>query len=102
MHTSKVVYLIALLTIHDRERYASYEANFMEIFQRFGGALLSVEEAPTVIEGEWPWSRTVLIQFPSAQDASAWYESDEYQGIAQHRFAASVGQLAQLNALPTP
>lgn len=93
------VYLVALLNIHDRDRYANYEAGFMAIFQRFGGTLLSVDESPTLIEGEWPWTRTVLIHFPNAQEASAWYESDDYQQIAQHRFAASVGQIVRLNGL---
>ena len=100
MSHSNPVYLVALLSIHDRERYARYEVDFIEVFQNFGGSLLSVDDNPTAIEGEWPWSRTVLLQFPNAQEASAWYNSESYQEIAQHRFAASIGQIAQLNALP--
>ena len=42
---------------------------------------------------------SVLIEFPSEQDARAWYESEEYQAIAQHRFASSEGNLAMVKGL---
>ena len=51
------VYLVAQITIHDRERYAQYEAGLMDIFMRFGGRLLCVDEQPEVLEGEWPCTR---------------------------------------------
>ena len=35
----------------------------MEIFERHDGEMLAVE-APEVLEGEWPVTRTVLIRFP--------------------------------------
>ena len=46
------VYINAQITIHDREAYNKYEAGFMEIFNAYGGTLLAVEEAPTVLEGD--------------------------------------------------
>jgi uncharacterized protein (DUF1330 family) len=53
------VYLIAQLNIRDRATYAKYGSGFMEIFSRYEGRLLSVDEAPKVIEGEWGYTRTV-------------------------------------------
>jgi hypothetical protein len=32
----------------------------MEIFSRYGGKLLAVDEAPTVKEDDWPYTRTIL------------------------------------------
>ena len=93
------VYIVARIDIDDRERYAQYEAGFMEIFARHGGRLLSVDEAPEVIEGEWPATRTVLIEFPDREAAMAWYRSEDYQQLAQHRFAASRGDIAMLTSL---
>ena len=83
------VYVIGQIHIHDRERYADYEAGFMAIFAKYKGELLSVDENPQTLEGDWNCSRTVLISFPSEADAKAWYFSDEYQELAQHRIAAS-------------
>jgi uncharacterized protein (DUF1330 family) len=53
--------------------------------------LLAVSENPAVVEGVWPCTRTVLMRFPSQEEAECWYRSPEYQAIAQHRFRASTG-----------
>ena len=66
----------------------------MDILNPYGGKLLSVEEAPEVLEGEWGYTRTVLLEFPSEAQAHAWYGSADYQAIAQHRRAASVANVA--------
>ena len=92
-------YLVAQITIDDRAGYSEYEAGFMEIFARYSGELLAVEEAPEVLEGEWPCTRTVLIGFPSRDDALAWYRSEEYQKLARHRFDSSEGNAVLINGL---
>ena len=93
------VYAIALINIEDRERYGRYEAGFMEIFSRHGGRMLAVDEAPTVLEGQWPWTRTVLIEFDDQNALNAWYGSEDYQQLAQHRHAASEGAIAVVKGL---
>lgn len=93
------VYLVAQLTIHDRERYAEYGGGFMEIFSKYDGKLLSVEESQETLEGDWDYTRTVLIEFPSEAQAKAWYHSEEYQALAQHRFAASDGNIVLIKGL---
>jgi uncharacterized protein (DUF1330 family) len=87
------IFIIAQITIHDRSEYSKYETGFFEIFQKFSGRLLSVDEEPTVLEGKWPHTRTVLVEFPSNAEAMAWYQSDEYQKLAQHRLASSDGNI---------
>ena len=82
-------YVMAQINIHDRSRYGKYEAGFMDIFAKYQGTLLSVDEAPEVLEGEWPHTRTVLIGCPSSQDAKNWFLSAEYQELAKHRHAAA-------------
>lgn len=85
------VYIVAQITIHDRAEYGRYEEGFMPVWQKFSGELLAVSEDPVVVEGEWPCTRTVLLRFPTAEEARRWYGSPEYQAIAQHRFRASTG-----------
>jgi uncharacterized protein (DUF1330 family) len=87
------VYAIALLNIVDRERYSAYVCGFMEIFSRHSGKLLAVDEEPTVKEGDWPYTRTVLIEFPTAEAFDAWFNSPDYQALAKHRHAASTGSI---------
>ena len=92
-------YVTAQINIQDREKYALYEQGFMEIFDRYEGKMLAVDETPEIWEGQWLYSRTVLIEFPSAQAAQAWYNSDEYQQLASHRWAASIANIAMLEGL---
>jgi len=90
------VYLVAQIDIHNRAGYAHYEAGFMQVFSQYDGQMLAVDESPQTLEGEWPYTRTVLIEFPSAAQADAWYRSAEYQQLAAHRYAASVANLVRL------
>jgi uncharacterized protein (DUF1330 family) len=34
-----------------------------------------------VLEGEWPYDRSVILEVPSREKAEAWYHSPEYQKI---------------------
>ncbi|HJN92044.1 MAG TPA: DUF1330 domain-containing protein [Dehalococcoidia bacterium] len=92
-------YLIANLNIHDRDRYSRYEAGFMDIFTQSNGKILAVDENQEVLEGDYDCTRTVLIEFPSYDAAKAWYESEAYQELAAHRWAASDGSAIVIQGL---
>ncbi|MFP6808696.1 MAG: DUF1330 domain-containing protein [Pseudomonadales bacterium] len=92
-------YLIAKINITDRERYSQYETGFKEIFDRFEGKFLAMDEDVKVLEGDWPVTRTVLIEFPSQATALDWYSSDDYQQLAKHRFAASEADIVIIQGL---
>jgi uncharacterized protein (DUF1330 family) len=83
------VYLIGLIDIHDRTAYEKYIAGFRAIFERYKGELLVVEEKATVLEGDWPFTRTVIIRFPDEAEAKRWYDSEDYQNLAKIRFGAA-------------
>ena len=93
------VYVIAEISIADRETYGRYEAGFLDIFARYQGEVLSVDEAPVVVEGEWRGTRSVLLRFPDEASMRDWYESDAYQELAQHRHAASTGNIIMVKGL---
>ena len=86
-------YIIAKIQIKDREVYARYEEGFMSIFEKYEGELLTVDEAPTVLEGSWPETRTVIARFKDKEAALKWYESEEYQEIVQYRLHASTADI---------
>ena len=92
-------YLIAQINILDRETYTKYEAGFMQVFAKYDGSLLAVDEESKRLEGSWPYTRTVLISFPTAAQALAWYQSDDYQALAQHRFASSTANVCLIKGL---
>ena len=92
-------YLIARISITDREEYGLYEAGFIDIFSAYKGKILAVDENVKLLEGEWPVTRTVLIEFPSEEDAMDWYTSEEYQLLAKHRFASSEGDIVLIHGI---
>lgn len=87
-------YFVALLDITDPVVYERYLTGFDAVFRRYRGQVVAVDDAPRVLEGEWPASRTVLIRFPDDEALLEWYESPEYQALARYRQAASAGRIA--------
>jgi uncharacterized protein (DUF1330 family) len=87
------VYLIGLVNIQDRDEYNKYVDGFRPILSRYKGEILVVEEEPTVLEGDWPFTRTVVIRFPDEAEATQWYESEDYQNLAKHRFRAAQAKI---------
>ena len=64
--------------------------------------LLAVDESPETIEDDWSWPGTVLIEFPSDAQARQLYQSDPYQTLARHRWAASDGNIVMIRGLGVP
>jgi uncharacterized protein (DUF1330 family) len=50
---------------------------------------LVVSDDHEVLEGEWPGTRTVVLEFPSVQAAQDWYRSPEYQAAVPVRQRAA-------------
>jgi len=82
-------YFVARIAVHDVQGYQRYLDGADPLLDRFGGEVLAVDEAPTVLEGEWSGTRTVLLRFPDEETAKAWYHSPEYQALARHRFESA-------------
>src|SRR5436305_2731212 len=54
----------------------------------------------TVLEGEWPHPRLVVIEFPSRAVAEGWYGSSEYRKVISLRLNSSVGNLIIVDGSP--
>lgn len=91
------VYIVSQLTIYDREEYSKYEAGFMDVFAKFNGKMLSVDEEPMILSGEFRATRSVLIEFPDKKSALTWMGSKEYRAISKHRVAASFASSILVN-----
>jgi uncharacterized protein (DUF1330 family) len=93
------VYIVAKITIKDRDTYGVYGAGFMDILGGYAGKLLAVDENPETIEGDWTCTRTVILSFPGKEEMKAWYSSPAYQALAEHRYAASKADIALVEGL---
>ena len=92
-------FFIVRVNITDRVRFSQYEEGFGVIFEQFGGKILSVDEKPDALEGDWSYTRSVLLEFPDKVSAMKWYNSPEYQELVKHRLVASDGEVILVEGL---
>jgi uncharacterized protein (DUF1330 family) len=83
------VYFIANICVLDQNEYNKYVEKVDSVFSKFNGRYLVVDENPEVLEGEWNYSRVILIEFPDKESLRKWYTSNEYQDILKHRLSSA-------------
>lgn len=84
-------YIVATMSIHDPETYRRYTARTPAIVARYGGRFLTRGDPVTTLEGEPFAQRMVLLQFPDAAAAQAFYDDPEYQEVSAFRRAGASG-----------
>ena len=77
------------ITINDHVEYQKYLVGVMDTFAPFEGRVLAAADDVAVLEGAWPATRTVVLEFPSMDHARRWCEPPKYRAIVQHRFNAA-------------
>lgn len=82
-------YFVAQIKINDSDEFQKYLDKFDDIFSKYNGEYLAIDESPLVLEGDWKYTKSVLIKFKSKQDFEDWYYSDDYQRILRYRLNAS-------------
>ena len=82
-------YVIGQISIEDKTRYETYVNAFADVFAKFNGRVLSNDENPQLLEGDWMGDKVVLMEFPTEGEALAWINSPEYQLIAEDRKAGA-------------
>ena len=82
-------YAIVRVKIDDEEHYARYRAGTLDTLDPYEGRFIVRGGETECVEGSWDVDRTVVIEFPSMEQARAWYRSDAYQELAAVRREAS-------------
>ncbi len=71
-------YVVVEIDIRDAESYVRYKDMAPASIAHYGGRYL-VRGAPVQrLEGDWDPPRFVLLEFPDAERARAWWASPEY------------------------
>jgi len=86
-------YLITQIDVTDPEAYEEYRKQVPATLAGRGAKFLVRGGALRRLEGEWPHERVVVIEFPSMDDAQAWYDSAAYAGPKALRQSASRGNM---------
>ncbi len=74
-------YCIVYESIDDPTTFEEYRRQVLPTLQPHEGRFLVRGGAFTALEGEMPYQRIAMLEFPSRAAAEAWYHSPEYQRI---------------------
>ena len=86
-------YAIAAETVTDAAMFDTYRNAAGPTLEPFGGRFLVRGGQQTVLDGDWPYRRMVVIEFPSRAAAEDWYRSEAYQKIVELRIQSTTGSL---------
>ena len=95
-------YVILTEAIHDREAMRAYEIASTAPLVAHRGRVLGVDDQVRTVEGNWHGDRTVVVEFPTMEDARAWYDSADYQAALPLRRAAADCNVAFLTGFVLP
>ena len=82
-------YCIVYEVINDPKMFETYRNQVMPTIDAYGGKFLVRGGKFTCLEGEMPFDRIAVLEFPSREKAEAWYHSPEYQKILPFRLNAT-------------
>jgi len=79
-------YVIADLDVTDPAGFEEYRKVVPATIEKYGGRYLVRGGAMETLEGDWPWKRVVVLEFPSLEQAKRWYNSEDYRDPKALRF----------------
>ena len=92
-------YVVVQVTVHDQAKFEEYRKHVPPTLTAHGGRFIVRGGATTVVEGEWPNPRLVVLEFPSRAAAEGWYHSPEYQKILPLRTQSSRANLVVVDGV---
>jgi uncharacterized protein (DUF1330 family) len=83
-------YILVDISVTDLARYEDYKPLAAATIEQYGGRYVVRGGNVEVLEGTWPTSRFVMLEFPDGDAARRWYNSPEYKvAIAIRQEAAN-------------
>ena len=82
-------YVIVDIAVLDPEVYETYKRLAPTSIATYGGHYLARGGATQVLEGTWTPNRLVILEFPTAELARAWWASAEYAEAKVLRHASA-------------
>ena len=92
-------YVIAQIDIHDQKAYELYREQVPATIAQYGGRYLARGGTTQTLTGTWNAPRLVILEFPSMEQARAWWGSPEYTPLRQIREGCSTGNILLVQGL---
>ena len=98
--TGMPVYMIGdVREVRDADALVEYRRRNTDAVAHHGGRFVVRGGEATALEGDWDPLRIVVIEFPDADAARAWWESEEYAPLKAMRREASDTNIVLLEGL---
>lgn len=84
-------YMIAQIQVDDWDNYMKeYGGAALPVILEQGGKILVAAPEIQKLEGSWSGNLTVVLEFPSRENADAWYQNEDYQNAIplRHKYAS--------------
>jgi uncharacterized protein (DUF1330 family) len=87
-------YIVVLLEIQDSAWMEEYGPPTNALIEKHGGRFLAADRSTSVLEGDdGAPSIMAILEFPSAEAASAWYGDPDYQPLIKLRQTGATADL---------
>lgn len=93
-------YVVVEIAVQDPVTYERYKALAPASLAVYGGRYIARGGATEVLEGHWNPPRLVILEFPTAERARAWWSSPEYADAKVLRQASARTQMLLLEGMP--
>jgi uncharacterized protein (DUF1330 family) len=93
-------YVIYQGVVTDPARYEDYKVAAAASIAAAGGRYVVRGGEMKVLEGDEPPGRTVVLEFPSVDDALAWYQGDGYTAARALRAGAAEARMYVVDGVP--
>lgn len=87
------VYVVAHIAVEDPAAYAEYQAVGLPLLAASGGRVVAGGPGGVSLEGEELPASSAIVEFPSMEQALAWYHSDAYQQTIPMRTKCSTARM---------
>ncbi len=74
-------YIILDINVRDAAQFEAYQQGAPATVAQYGGRYLVRGGQHETLEGNWHPTRLVVLEFPSAEAARRWYESEAYEKV---------------------
>jgi uncharacterized protein (DUF1330 family) len=86
-------YIVVQVDVKDPVRYERYKSLVPPSLAKFGGRFVVRGGKTETLEGDWAPKRFVVVEFPSVEQAKAWWSSLEYAEAKALRQATASTQM---------
>lgn len=93
-------YVVVEIAVQDADTYERYKQLAPPSIATHGGRYLVRGGATEVLEGTWHPPRFVILEFPTAEQARAWWSSPEYAPAKALRNACAQTEMILVQGVP--